>query len=155
MPILRDPLAPQRGLSHHYKMSESYQISKAVSSRNAVIDFPVVLFLLMRNGVVIHMVFQIHETARQNVATDPVPGNNTSGLPPGCSVNNARPMAPNCQFLNENDGSLQYSDGWTFTTSDPNGFIHTLHFTNFIDASVSLQIPSNSSSVFVELIVVG
>ena len=63
-------------------------------------------------------------------------------------------MIPVCEFINENDGSLQYSDGWIFTTSDPNGFIHTLHFTNETGASVLLQMPSNSSSASFWLMIV-
>lgn len=64
-------------------------------------------------------------------------------------------MIPGCRFLDDNDGSLQYSDGWIFTTSDPNGFMHTLHFTNYTGASVSLQMPSNSSSASFWLMTVG
>ena len=50
----------------------------------------------------------------------------------------------NCIFLNENDGSLHYSDGWSFSTSDPNGLIHTVHFTQTPKSSVSLMFNGSS-----------
>ncbi|KAM5543475.1 hypothetical protein V8D89_002726 [Ganoderma adspersum] len=71
-----------------------------------------------------------------------------SGLPNGCSVNNIRPMPKGCFFLNENDGSLHYSDGWSFSTSDPNGLIHTVHFTQTPESSVSLMFNASNIIVF-------
>ena len=64
--------------------------------------------------------------------------NSSSELPDGCSDDNLRIMFPNCTFLNENDASLHYSDGWIFSTSDPNGLVHTVHFTQNSGSSVSL-----------------
>ncbi|KAI1794308.1 hypothetical protein LXA43DRAFT_883739 [Ganoderma leucocontextum] len=74
--------------------------------------------------------------------------NSSSALPEDCSTKNLRPMVQGCQFLNENDGSLQYSDGWIFTTSDPNGLVHTVHFTQAPGTSVSLSFNASSVIVF-------
>ncbi|TBU60178.1 hypothetical protein BD310DRAFT_947541 [Dichomitus squalens] len=61
---------------------------------------------------------------------------------------NKGPMKDGCQILNENQGTLQYSDGWIFTTSDPQGLVHTLHFTNTTGSSVSLMFNASSIVVF-------
>ncbi|KAM5543479.1 hypothetical protein V8D89_002730 [Ganoderma adspersum] len=57
-------------------------------------------------------------------------------------------MFPGCYFLNENDGSLHYSEGWSFVTSDPNGLVHTLHFTQTPGTSVSLMLNASTVVVF-------
>ncbi|TBU43485.1 hypothetical protein BD309DRAFT_990961 [Dichomitus squalens] len=70
------------------------------------------------------------------------------GLPPTCSTPTKRKVKNGCQNLMENDGSLQYTDGWRITTSDPNGLTDTLHFTNTTGASFSLMFNASSIVVF-------
>ena len=69
----------------------------------------------------------------------------SSGLPGGCSTDGIHEMFPGCVFVDDDDGSLQYSEGWNFSTSDPNGLIHTLHFTQTPGSSVSLTFNGSST----------
>ncbi|PIL23135.1 hypothetical protein GSI_14444 [Ganoderma sinense ZZ0214-1] len=86
------------------------------------------------------------DSDNQSDGTSP---NSSSGLPQGCSlVNKRRQKAPGCQSRNDNDGSLQYSDGWNFSSSDPNGLIHTVHFTQTPGCAITLMFNASSITVF-------
>ncbi|TCD64101.1 hypothetical protein EIP91_004543 [Steccherinum ochraceum] len=57
------------------------------------------------------------------------------------------PTRTGCQFVNENDGRLQYMGLWTLETKDPYGFTTTTHTTSSIGSQVAVNF--NGSMIIV------